>query len=105
MRKLLCWANAYTQIETSKIQIIDSGFRIPSKVSRYLESAKKRISRKRIVVFMAKKYKCTLCGYIYDPEIGDPDSGIAPNTPFEELPDGWTCPQCGASKSDFEELK
>ena len=54
---------------------------------------------------MAKKYQCTLCGYIYDPEIGDPDSGIAPNTPFEELPDGWTCPQCGASKSDFEELK
>jgi len=43
--------------------------------------------------------------YIYDPEIGDPDSGIAPNTPFEELPDSWTCPQCGASKSDFEELK
>jgi rubredoxin len=54
---------------------------------------------------MANKYKCTLCGYIYDPKIGDPDSGIAPNTPFEELPDGWTCPQCGASKSDFEELK
>ena len=105
MRKLLCWANAYTQIETSKIQIIDSGFRIPSKVSRYLESAKKRISRKRIVVFMANKYKCTLCGYIYDPKIGDPDSGIAPKTPFEELPDSWTCPQCGASKSDFEELK
>src|SRR5690606_37553044 len=105
MRKLLCWANAYTQIETSKIQIIDSGFRIPSKVSRYLESAKKRISRKRIVVFMAKKYKCTLCGYIYATEAGDPDSGTAPNTPFEELPDSWTCPQCGASKSDFEELK
>lgn len=54
---------------------------------------------------MAKKYQCTLCGYIYDPEIGDPDSGIAPNTPFEELPDSWTCPQCGASKSDFEEFK
>ena len=54
---------------------------------------------------MENKYKCTLCGYIYDPEIGDPDSGIAPNTPFEELPESWTCPQCGAPKSDFVELK
>lgn len=57
------------------------------------------------VVFMAKRYQCTICGYIYDPEKGDPDSGIAPNTPFEELPESWTCPQCGAPKSDFVELK
>lgn len=57
------------------------------------------------MIFMAKKYKCTVCGYIYDPEIGDPDADIAPNTPFEKLPDSWTCPQCGAPKSDFIELK
>nr|WP_314783133.1 rubredoxin [uncultured Porphyromonas sp.] len=48
-----------------------------------------------------KKYICELCGYIYDPEVGDPDSGIAPGTPFEEIPDDWSCPLCGAEKSDF----
>ncbi len=52
----------------------------------------------------AKKYVCKICGYIYDPEKGDPDSGIAPGTPFEKLPDDWVCPVCGAPKSDFEEL-
>jgi len=49
-----------------------------------------------------KKYKCTVCGYIYDPAKGDPDGGIAPGTPFEKLPDDWTCPVCGASKDQFE---
>jgi rubredoxin len=48
------------------------------------------------------KYKCTVCGYIYDPEKGDPDSGIKPGTPFEGLPDDWVCPVCGAEKSAFE---
>lgn len=48
-----------------------------------------------------KKYICELCGYIYDPEVGDPDSGIAPGTPFEEILDDWSCPLCGAEKSDF----
>ena len=51
------------------------------------------------------KYKCTICGYIYDPEAGDPDSGIKPGTPFEELPDDWVCPVCGAPKSDFERIE
>jgi len=50
-----------------------------------------------------KKYVCTVCGYIYDPEIGDPDSGIDPGTPFDELPDDWVCPECGADKDAFEE--
>ena len=49
-----------------------------------------------------KKYRCTVCGYIYDPEKGDPDSGIKPKTSFEELPDDWLCPGCGADKSAFE---
>jgi len=52
-----------------------------------------------------KKYKCTICGYIYDPENGDPDSGIPAGTPFEELPDNWVCPICGAPKEQFEEVK
>jgi len=48
------------------------------------------------------KYVCKICGYIYDPEAGDPDNGIEPGTKFEEIPDDWACPLCGASKSDFE---
>lgn len=49
-----------------------------------------------------KKYVCELCGYVYDPAVGDPDSGVAPGTDFENLPDDWTCPLCGASKEDFK---
>jgi rubredoxin len=51
-----------------------------------------------------KKYECLACGYIYDPEVGDPDSGIAPGTPFEELPDDWLCPERGVGKDMFEEV-
>ncbi|MBE7029869.1 MAG: rubredoxin [Ruminococcaceae bacterium] len=50
------------------------------------------------------QYECTACGYIYDPAEGDPDNGIAPGTPFEELPEDWTCPMCGLSKDAFEPL-
>ena len=49
-----------------------------------------------------KKYKCSLCGYIYDPAAGDPDNGVAAGTAFEDLPSDWTCPECGAGKDDFE---
>jgi flavin reductase (DIM6/NTAB) family NADH-FMN oxidoreductase RutF/rubredoxin len=48
------------------------------------------------------KYVCTVCGYIYDPEQGDPDNNIAVGTPFEKLPDDWVCPVCGADKDAFE---
>jgi len=48
------------------------------------------------------KYVCTVCGYVYDPEKGDPDNGIQPGTAFEDLPEDWTCPLCGAKKEDFE---
>ena len=51
------------------------------------------------------KYKCTVCGYVYDPELGDPDGNIKPGTPFEGLPDDWVCPVCGASKSEFERIE
>lgn len=47
------------------------------------------------------KYECSLCGYLYDPEIGDPDHGIPAGTPFDELPDEWVCPDCGVGKEDF----
>lgn len=49
-----------------------------------------------------KKYRCTVCEYIYDPALGDPDNGIAPNTSFEDLPDGWLCPLCGEGKEVFD---
>ncbi|MFW6102112.1 MAG: rubredoxin [Chloroflexota bacterium] len=52
-----------------------------------------------------EKYECTVCGYIYDPELGDPDGGIGPGTPFEEIPDDWVCPVCGASKDQFEKVE
>ena len=52
-----------------------------------------------------EKWKCTLCDYIYDPAIGDLDSGITPGTAFEDMPKDWVCPWCGASKDSFILLK
>ncbi|MDD1678688.1 MAG: rubredoxin [Methanomicrobiales archaeon] len=51
-----------------------------------------------------KKYQCALCGHIYDPEEGDPTQNIKPGTPFEDLPERWVCPICGAEKSQFREV-
>lgn len=50
------------------------------------------------------KWKCSVCGYVYDPEYGDPDTGIAPGTPFEKIPDSWSCPICGATKELFNKM-
>ena len=49
------------------------------------------------------KYECSVCGYVYEPELGDPESGIAPGTAFEDLPENWVCPVCGAGKTVFEQ--
>lgn len=57
------------------------------------------------MVFKLKRYKCKLCGYIYDPEKGEPRSNIEPGTSFEELPANWKCPSCGAPKRMFVALK
>ncbi|MDL2292834.1 rubredoxin [Acholeplasma sp. OttesenSCG-928-E16] len=51
-----------------------------------------------------KKYVCTVCGYIYDEALGDEDHGIAPGTKFEDIPDDWSCPLCGVTKENFEEM-
>lgn len=48
-----------------------------------------------------KRYVCGVCGYVYDPADGDPDSDIKPGTAFEDLPDDWSCPACGADKDEF----
>ncbi len=49
------------------------------------------------------KMICTICGWIYDPDLGDPDSGVAAGTKWEDVPEDWVCPECGAPKSVFEE--
>lgn len=51
------------------------------------------------------KYVCTICGYEYDPAVGDPDGGIAPGTAFEDIPDDWVCPVCGVGKDSFEKAE
>ena len=50
------------------------------------------------------RYKCTICGYVYDPAIGDEENGVKAGTAFEDLPDDWTCPECGASQDQFEPI-
>lgn len=52
-----------------------------------------------------KKYACLICGEIYDPAVGDPENGVEPGTAFEDLPDDWVCPVCGAEKEQFEVLE
>ena len=51
------------------------------------------------------KWECEACGYIYDPELGDPDGDIAPGTKFEDIPDDWECPVCGVYKSMFFKIE
>ncbi|MBQ2375776.1 MAG: rubredoxin [Bacteroidales bacterium] len=51
-----------------------------------------------------KKYECTVCGFVYDEAIGDPENGIAPGTKWEDLPQDYTCPLCGVGKEDFQEI-
>jgi rubredoxin len=48
------------------------------------------------------RYQCKICGYVYDPEIGDPETGVKPGTAFEKIPEDWVCPACGAGKEMFE---
>ncbi len=53
---------------------------------------------------MKERYICSNCGYVYDPEVGDPDHGVDPGTPFEDLPDTWVCPVCYSAKDQFQVL-
>jgi rubredoxin/flavin reductase (DIM6/NTAB) family NADH-FMN oxidoreductase RutF len=66
------------------------------------KSAPSYISDKKEEKVKMDKYKCDVCGYIYDPEKGDPDGGIKPGTKFADIPDDWTCPVCGAEKNQFK---
>ena len=69
------------------------------------KTAPSYIEPRKEVAPKVAKYECTVCGYIYDPELGDPDGGIKPGTPFEEIPDDWVCPVCGASKDQFKKIE
>lgn len=51
-----------------------------------------------------EKYRCIVCEYVYDPQIGDTENGIEPGTAFKDLPDNWVCPECGADKQNFERV-
>jgi rubredoxin len=51
---------------------------------------------------MMQKWECVVCGYVYDPEQGDPDSGVEPGTAWENVPDDWLCPLCGVGKDQFQ---
>jgi rubredoxin len=51
-----------------------------------------------------EKYRCIVCGYIYDPALGDPDRGFPAGTKFQDLPADWTCPECGVGKDQFEKI-
>jgi len=50
-----------------------------------------------------ERWICTICQYVYDPATGDPDHGVPPGTPFEEIPESWSCPLCGVGKDSFEQ--
>lgn len=52
----------------------------------------------------SRKFLCVVCGFIYDEVKGDPDSGLAPGTKWEDIPEDWSCPECGVTKADFEEM-
>ncbi|MHB9154311.1 MAG: rubredoxin [Endomicrobiales bacterium] len=79
---------------------IKGGF-TPSSAPTYLKTGKTSAPKEARTM---KQYKCNVCGYIYDPEKGDPGAGIKPGTPFEQLPETWVCPVCGAPKSEFSPL-
>lgn len=72
------------------------------KEKSFPETGKKETIKRNDVL---KKYRCKVCGYIYEPEKGDPDNGIKPGTPFQDVPEDWVCPECGVNKNQFEEIK
>jgi flavin reductase (DIM6/NTAB) family NADH-FMN oxidoreductase RutF/rubredoxin len=74
------------------------GGKSPEKAPTHIKNENKEVKEE----MKMEKYVCTVCGYVYDPEKGDPDSGIKPGTPFEEIPDDWVCPICGVTKESFE---
>jgi rubredoxin/flavin reductase (DIM6/NTAB) family NADH-FMN oxidoreductase RutF len=80
------------------------GGRTPRTAATYIEKKKPKGVSKQGANKM-KKYKCLMCGYIYDPAVGDPDNDVEAGTAFEDLPDDWVCPDCGVGKDEFEPIE
>jgi len=75
--------------------------RAPKNAPTYIDKSKLQEEAQKATTAAGEKYICDVCGYEYDPAVGDPENGIPPGTPFEDLPDDWTCPACGAEKEFF----
>lgn len=75
----------------------------PKNAPTYIDKSK--LEKEAASEVELKKYRCLACGYIYNPAAGDEDAGIKPGTPFEDLPEDWACPVCGATKDMFEEIE
>lgn len=118
-----CEVNMQTDLGTHILfigKVADAGILnpdIPPMTYAYYRAVKKGLSPKNAPTYIdpaklsdkapaskAKKYRCLACSYIYDPAEGDPESGIAPGTPFDDIPDDWQCPVCGATRDMFEEM-
>jgi len=77
--------------------------RTPKSAATYISKEAK--SKLQAGVRSMKKYKCLMCGYVYDPAVGDPDNGVEAGTAFEDVPADWVCPDCGAGKDEFEPIE
>jgi len=97
-------------IDDSKIPMVYTyyrdvkGGRTPRTAATYIEKKKTKEKLKKGARKM-KSYKCLMCGYIYDPAVGDPENGVEAGTDFEDLPDDWICPDCGVGKDEFEPIE
>jgi rubredoxin len=80
----------------------ESGGRSGAAIGAILAHPSDKVSRPTMTTMAKQLYICTSCGFIYDPDEGDPDGGIPPGTAFDDIPDDWFCPVCGARKADFE---
>ena len=80
------------------------GGRTPRTAATYIKQ-KPKVKAEQGAREEMKKYKCLMCGYIYDPAVGDPDSDVEAGTAFEDLPDDWVCPDCGVGKDEFEPIE
>lgn len=88
--------NYYQEVLRGRTPPTAPSFKAPQTVCDTQDISKEEETR-------MKKYVCNVCGYVYDPEVGDPDGGIAPGTAFEDIPDDWVCPVCGVGKDQFTE--
>lgn len=88
------------EIEEDRVSQWQVGIKAGFEVEGKTDSKKKTETGKK----ESNKYRCKVCGYIYDPQKGDPSQGVKPGTAFEDLPDSWKCPECGVGKDQFEKV-